>query len=161
MVGREVVLNTEQIEAILPHRYPFLLVDRVVQLTPGPDPTRRLGRKAVCIKNVTATEPHFTGHFPHWKVMPGVLQIEALAQASALAAVLETDRNFDVVIAAISEARFRKPVVPGDTLELHAEIIKEKGVVFVAQTTAYVDGEKVVEANLTARAFPNGIAEGK
>ena len=150
------VMTYQDIEKILPHRYPFLLIDRVDELHPGEDPTARFGRKIRAIKNVTATEPHFTGHFPHWKVMPGVLQIEAMAQACALCCYLPGDEGMDVVIVSVDKARFRVPVVPGDTLEVHCEIIKERSLMFGAKAEIFVRGKKVSEAEILARVFPGG-----
>lgn len=145
--------NIEEIEALIPHRFPFVLVDKVMSLTPGPDENKRAGRKIVAIKNVTATEYFFQGHFPKWRIMPGVLQVEAMAQACALACILPTDKDFSVAIASIENAKFRKPVRPGDTLEIRAEVVKERGPVFSARAECYVDGQKVSECDIMAKAF--------
>ena len=146
-------MDIEKIQSLLPHRYPFLLVDRVLSVEPGPDPAKRLGRKVRALKNVTANEPFFQGHFPKWKIMPGVLQVEALAQAAALASILPTDSKFDVAIASIANAKFRRPVVPGDQLLLTAEILKEKGPMISVRAEAFVDDQKVAEMELMARVF--------
>ncbi len=146
-------MDIEKIQSLLPHRYPFLLVDRVLKIEPGPDPSKRLGRKVRALKNVTANEPFFPGHFPSWKIMPGVLQVEALAQAAALASILPSDSKFDVAIASISNAKFRRPVVPGDQLILTAEILKEKGPMISVRAVAFVDDHKVAEMELMARVF--------
>src|SRR3954465_11682413 len=112
------VMSPTDIMRILPHRYPFLLVDRVDELVRGSGGTR-VGTRIRAIKNVTFNEQFFVGHFPHRPVMPGVLQIEAMAQVAALACAPygKDAPKMDVAIAAIDACRFRRPVVPGDTLE--------------------------------------------
>lgn len=138
---------------ILPHRFPFLLVDRVEELIQPPD-GGVAGRKIRAIKNVTFNEPFFPGHFPHRPVMPGVLQIEALAQLAALACVDPNGPPMDVAIAGIDGARFRKPVVPGDQLELSAEVVRIRSSMVVVKCEARVDGQVVCEAELIAKMFP-------
>ncbi|HQR29422.1 MAG TPA: 3-hydroxyacyl-ACP dehydratase FabZ, partial [Anaeromyxobacteraceae bacterium] len=131
-------MDVVAIEAILPHRYPFLLVDRVISI--------EVGKKLVAVKGVTVNEPHFAGHFPGHPVMPGVLILEALAQAGGLLvkASLPEDTSGKVTyLMAIDNARFRKPVVPGDRLELHVEIVKQKGPIWKTNGKAIVDGEVV------------------
>jgi 3-hydroxyacyl-[acyl-carrier-protein] dehydratase len=141
-----VVLNVQQIEKLLPHRYPFLLVDRVVELEPN--------KRVVGVKCVTANEPFFVGHFPGHPVMPGVLILEALAQASALMTLTtmpEEQRAGKVIyFMAIDGARFRKPVVPGDRLELHCEMLKNKGTIIKVRGEAKVDGQVVAEGEFMA-----------
>ena len=122
----ETVFNIHEILALLPHRYPFLLVDRVVSIDYSKDPSTRLGTKIVALKNVTFNEPFFSGHFPGLPVMPGVLQIEAMAQAACLAFVRKGEPEKDYFIAAVNEAKFRRMVVPGDTLMLHAEVVRDR-----------------------------------
>jgi 3-hydroxyacyl-[acyl-carrier-protein] dehydratase len=123
-------LDTEQIMNLLPHRYPFLLVDRVIEID-GDD-------SAIGIKNVTFNEPHFTGHFPGKPVMPGVLIVEAMAQTAL------------VFFMTIDNAKFRKPVVPGDRLEIHVKKQKQRGGIFRYAGEAIVDGVKVAEADVQA-----------
>lgn len=135
----------------IPHRYPFLLIDRVDTFEHGPDPKLRIGRKVVARKNVTINEGFFQGHFPHMPIMPGVLQVEAMAQAGALACVYGEDENLDVRIAKIEEARFRRPVVPGDTLEIHASVIKEKAGLICVEGKTFCDGEIVAEVLIWAK----------
>ena len=142
----ETVLNVQQIEKLLPHRYPFLLVDRIIELEPG--------KRVVGVKCVSANEPFFTGHFPEMKVMPGVLILEALAQCSALMtlpAIPEAERAGKVIFfMAIDGARFRKPVVPGDRLELHCTMLRSKGAIIKARGEAKVDGQVVAEGEFMA-----------
>lgn len=135
------MLNIKQIQEILPHRYPMLLVDRVEEIEPG--------KKVVAIKNVTMNEQFFQGHFPTEPVMPGVLMIEALAQTGAVA-ILSMDefKGKIAYFAGINKAKFRRKVVPGDTLRMEVEIIKLKGSAGVGKAVAYVEGKKAVEAEL-------------
>lgn len=138
-------INIEKILKSLPHRYPLLLVDKVIEIIPN--------KKITAIKNVTFNEPHFLGHFPDHPIMPGVLIIEALAQAGAL--MVTCAENFKaedklVYFMSIDGAKFRKPVVPGDVLELHVEAIQNRGSVWKLSAQAKVDGVKVSEALLSA-----------
>ena len=137
-------MDARAIQALLPHRYPFLLVDRVLEL--GPD-------KVVALKNVTINEPFFAGHFPGQPVMPGVLIVEALAQAGAVMAAKAT--NFDpathvVYFMAIDKVKFRKPVVPGDQLILEVVPLRKGAAVWKMRGEAKVDGAVVAEAELLA-----------
>jgi 3-hydroxyacyl-[acyl-carrier-protein] dehydratase len=139
------VMDVTAIEAILPHRYPFLLVDRVIAIEPM--------KKLVGVKCVTVNENFFNGHFPGHPVMPGVLILEALAQAGGLLVKFSlTEDTSDKVtyLMAIDNARFRKPVVPGDRMELHVEIVKQKGPIWKTNGKAIVDGEVVAEADYMA-----------
>ncbi|MDE7156417.1 MAG: 3-hydroxyacyl-ACP dehydratase FabZ [Lachnospiraceae bacterium] len=136
------VLGIREIMEIIPHRQPFLLLDRVEELEPGV--------RAVAYKNVTYNEPFFAGHFPQEPVMPGVLMVEALAQAGAVAILsLEENKGKTAYFGGINNARFRKKVVPGDVLKLECEIIKRKGPIGVGSAKASVNGEVVVNAELT------------
>lgn len=135
-------LNSNEIQQILPHRYPFLMVDRIIDMEPG--------KYAKGIKCVTANEMHFMGHFPGQHVMPGVLIIEALAQTGACALLSEEENKGKIAFfGGIRQARFRKQVVPGDVLELNCEIISRKGSVGIGKATATVDGRIAVTAELT------------
>ncbi|MBC5628512.1 3-hydroxyacyl-ACP dehydratase FabZ [Clostridium sp. NSJ-6] len=134
-------MDIKEIMEIIPHRYPFLLIDKVESLE---------GNKIVATKNVTMNEYFFQGHFPVEPVMPGVLIVEALAQAGAVA--LLTREEFKGKIAyfgGINNAKFRKKVVPGDTLTLEVELTKIRGVAGIGKGIAYVDGKKACEAELT------------
>ncbi len=138
-------MDIHQILKQLPHRYPFLLVDRVLEIEKG--------KSIRALKNVTINEPFFTGHFPHRPVMPGVLMLEALAQAAALLAfdALDTSPTDDMVyyFAGIDNARFKQPVEPGDQLILHVELLRMKAGIFKFKARADVDGNIAVEAELT------------
>lgn len=132
-------LENIDIRDILPHRYPMLLVDRIVEI--GPD-------SIVGVKNVTANEPFFQGHFPEYPVMPGVLIIEAMAQVGGILVLRELeDRKTKLVLfAAIEEAKFRRPVLPGDVLRMELKTLKRKATIVKMQGTAMVDGNVVAEA---------------
>ncbi len=135
-------LETADIMRILPHRYPFLLVDRIVELESG--------KRAVGIKMVTANEPQFTGHFPERPIMPGVLMVEALAQTAGVAILtLPEYRGKMGLFAGIDECRFRRMVVPGDRLELKVEVEKLRGMFGRVRCVASVEGEVAVEATLS------------
>ncbi len=135
-------LTIQEIKEIIPHRYPMLLVDRVEELEEG--------KRVIAKKNVTINEPFFQGHFPHEPVMPGVLIVEAMAQAGAVALLsLEDFRGKTAYFGGLAKAKFRKKVTPGDTLILEVEIIKVKSAAGIGKGIAYVDGKKVAEAELT------------
>ena len=134
--------NSNEIAAILPHRYPFALVDRIVD---GEE-----GKWAKGIKCVSANEPFFQGHFPQYHVMPGVLIIEALAQVGAVAVLSMPEHKGKIgFLGAIKNARFRRQVTPGDVLELTCTITRQKGSVAVAEAEAVVNGQQAVTAELT------------
>ena len=135
-------LNSDEIQQILPHRYPFLLVDKIVECEPGV--------KAKGIKCVSVNEMQFMGHFPQKHVMPGVLVIEALAQTGAVALLTEEENKGKIVFfGGIKAARFKRQIVPGDVIELNCEIIERKGPIGIGRATAYVDGKVAVSAELT------------
>lgn len=137
------ILEIQEIMALLPHRYPFLMIDRVLDFTPGESLT--------AIKNVTINEPIFTGHFPTMPIFPGVLILEALAQATGILGfktVTERAENELYLFAAIDEARFKKPVVPGDQLVLEVKFLKERRNLWKFYGEAKVDGQVVCSAEL-------------
>ncbi len=137
---------------ILPHRYPFLLIDRVMDLQGGSQ-ENRVGRKIHARKNVSMNENIFTGHFPNHPIFPGVLTTEAMAQASAICAYMPQKQTERFYIAAIHDAKFRQPVIPGDQLDLYSECIKDRGSIVVFHSRAEVDKKVVAEAELWAKIF--------
>ncbi|NLL19319.1 MAG: 3-hydroxyacyl-ACP dehydratase FabZ [Clostridia bacterium] len=135
------MLDSREIQKIIPHRYPFLLVDRIVDLEEG--------KKAVGIKNVTINEPFFTGHFPEYPVMPGVLIIEALAQVGGVALLKMPQFQGKIgFLAGLEKVRFRRQVVPGDTLRLEVELVKLRGPIGKGVGRAFVGDELAAEAEL-------------
>ncbi len=137
------MLNIKEIKEILPHRYPFLLVDRVIEM--------ELGEKKFvrAYKNVSANEEFFNGHFPEEPIMPGVLQIEALAQAGAVALLsMDEFKGKIPLFAGTNKVRFKRKVVPGDKLDLYCEIIKIKGPIGIGKGIATVDGKLACEAEI-------------
>jgi beta-hydroxyacyl-ACP dehydratase FabZ len=138
------ILDINEIRAILPHRYPFLLVDRIVEMEP---------ERIVGIKQVTLNEPFFQGHFPDFPVMPGVLIVEAMAQAAGVLVLKSMpDRaNKLVLLVAIENARFRRPVVPGDTLRMEMKVIKRKASVAKMAGVATVDGQVAAEVEVMCK----------
>jgi len=135
------MLNNVEIQKIIPHRYPFLLVDTIIELEPG--------KRAVGIKNVTANEPYFQGHFPNNPIMPGVLQVEALAQVGAVALLsMDEYKGKLAVFAGIDDVRFKRQVVPGDTLRLEIEIVSMRRSIGKGEAKAYVGDELVCKGTL-------------
>ena len=134
-------MDINEIKEILPHRYPFLLIDKVISME---------GNKIVAIKNVTVNENYFQGHFPAEAVMPGVLIIEALAQTGAVAILSKNEFKGKIAyFAGIDKAKFRRKVIPGDILRLEVEITKLRGRAGLGYGLAYVDDKKVCEGELT------------
>lgn len=129
---------------LLPHRYPFLLVDRIIGIDQD--------NAAIGIKNVSVNEPHFQGHFPEQPVMPGVLIVEAMAQTAGAICLLSMggDKPSLVYFMTIDNAKFRRPVIPGDRLELHVKKLKKRGNIWRFQCEGIVDGGKVAEAEISA-----------
>lgn len=139
---------------ILPHRYPFLLIDRVIELV-------RM-KSIVALKNVTVTEPFFQGHFPGQPIMPGVLIVEAIAQAGGILLLTEVPNRDEtlVVFTGIEKARFRRPVVPGDQLRIEAVVKAWRITAGRLEGKAYVDGKVVCEATVTCRLVPRNVVAG-
>ncbi|MEI3611975.1 3-hydroxyacyl-ACP dehydratase FabZ [Pseudogracilibacillus sp. SO30301A] len=135
------MLDVQQIKEIIPHRYPFLLVDKVLEMDEG--------KRVVGVKNVAANEPFFAGHFPEYPVMPGVLILEALAQVGAIA-VLDMEQNKGKIgfLASVDKCRFKREVKPGDQLQLEVEIIRMRGAIGKGKGIATVNGEVACEAEI-------------
>jgi 3-hydroxyacyl-[acyl-carrier-protein] dehydratase len=149
----ETLLDITQIQAILPHRYPFLLVDRIIEYDPG--------KRVVGIKNVTLNEPYFAGHFPGAPVMPGVLIVEAMAQTAGvmmLANIPDRDSKL-VFFTGIDNARFRRPVVPGDQLRLELTVLRLRPRYIRLRGEAYVEGLLVAEAEITSALVERSLVE--
>jgi len=137
------MVDIDEIRKLLPHRYPFLLVDRIVEL--------ELSKRIVGIKNVTINEPFFTGHFPEKPIMPGVLILEAMAQAGGVLAFKSfPGMEGSVFFTGIDDARFRKPVIPGDQLKLVVEVVRHRREIWVFDGKALVDDDVVAEARIMA-----------
>jgi 3-hydroxyacyl-[acyl-carrier-protein] dehydratase len=136
------MLTINEIMKYLPHRYPFLLVDRIVDLKPG--------ERALGVKNVTINEPFFQGHFPGQPIMPGVLVIEAMAQVAGVMAFRSGMEGKSVYFMSIDNAKFRRPIVPGDQVMMEIKVLKQRGNVWKFSGIATVDGKPVSEAEFTA-----------
>jgi 3-hydroxyacyl-[acyl-carrier-protein] dehydratase len=136
-------MDVTEIQRILPHRYPFLLIDRVIEITPR--------QRIVAIKNVTVNEPFFNGHFPGFPIMPGVLQIEAIAQAGGALLLTEVpDRDSKLMVfTGIEKAKFRRAVVPGDQLRIEVKVLQWRRTMVRMQGTASVDGKLACEATVS------------
>ncbi|OIO73923.1 MAG: 3-hydroxyacyl-[acyl-carrier-protein] dehydratase FabZ [Zetaproteobacteria bacterium CG1_02_53_45] len=145
-------LNIDQIMEFLPHRYPFLLIDRILDFEKE--------KSIRALKNVTINEPQFTGHFPNHPVMPGVLLVEAMAQAGGMLAFqsVEDDREYLVYFTGIDGVRFRKPVRPGDQVIFELTCLRRRGMMWKLQGQAYVDGKLVCEGILMATLVPQEAA---
>jgi 3-hydroxyacyl-[acyl-carrier-protein] dehydratase len=146
--AQKAVLDIKAIQDILPHRYPFLLIDRVVEMVPG--------KRLVALKNATVNEPFFQGHFPGYPIMPGVLIVEAMAQAGGtlLLSEIEDRASKLMVFTGVDRARFRRPVVPGDQLRIEVEVLGWRRNAARMQGTVFVDGKKVCEATLSCQLVP-------
>jgi 3-hydroxyacyl-[acyl-carrier-protein] dehydratase len=143
--GLSAPLDITQIQAILPHRYPFLLIDRVLEI-------ERM-KKIVALKNVTVNEPFFQGHFPGFPIMPGVLIVEAMAQAGGTLLLTEIEDRNDklMVFTGIEKARFRRPVVPGDQLRIEVEVLAWRRTAVRMGGKAFVNGKRVCEATISCQ----------
>jgi len=137
-------MTCQEIQSILPHRYPFLLVDKIIDF--------EAGRRIVGVKNVTCNEPYFPGHFPGQPVMPGVLQLEVMAQVGAVLALkgAQGSGRSIVYLAGVDKAKFRKPVFPGDQLKVEVEVLKQKSAFWKMRGKILVDTILVCEAEMTA-----------
>ena len=138
------MVTAERIMKLLPHRFPFLLVDRIVDMVPS--------KTIVALKNVTCNEQFFQGHFPDWKIMPGVLMVEAMAQAGAVllfSSIPDPETKF-VVLSKVDKAKFKRMVVPGDQLRMEVDWTRTKGKICQMKGKAFVDGELAAEAEIYA-----------
>lgn len=136
------MMDCREIQKVLPHRFPFLLVDRILELQPK--------AKAVGLKNVTINEPFFQGHFPNYPIMPGVLVVEAMAQVAGILAFHSGAKGDAVYFMSIEKAKFRKPVIPGDQLRFEVNIVQQRNNVWKFAAETFVEGKLVAEAEFTA-----------
>jgi len=148
-MGMPMVMDVQQIKEAIPHRYPFLLVDRVIEMEEG--------KSITGLKNVTANEEFFNGHFPAKPIMPGVLQVEALAQVAGVLAIKSGAAGSMVYFMSIDGVKFRKPVVPGDQLVLKATVIQHRGKIWKFRGESFVDGTLVSEAEFMAMVSSEGV----
>lgn len=148
------ILDIQEIQDLLPHRYPFLLIDRVVEI--------QRPNRLVAIKNVTINEPYFQGHFPGYPIMPGVLVVEAMAQAGVILMMLEfPDRHSKLMVfTGIERAKFRRPVVPGDQIRFEIDVLAVRSRAGRMAGKAFVDGKLVCEATLTCQVVPKNRERG-
>ena len=137
------VMQLEEIKKLVPHRYPFLLIDRIIEW--------KLGERIVALKNISASEPILQGHFPDYPVLPGVVVVEAMAQASAVLGRLTDPGASSVLLTEIGAARFRRQVIPGDVLRLEVDVVKHRKPFFWFNGKALIDGELVTEVKFSAR----------
>jgi len=171
MMENPYCLNVNQIQRFLPHRAPFLLVDRILEIHPvgdlsEPPPSAQVGTRVVALKNVSFNEPYFQGHFPGFSIVPGVLILETMAQAASFSVypnmakdIDRLSRDFQCILVGVDGARFRKPVVPGDTMRVETEVTKCRGKLWSFQCTVSVDGQKVAEADILAQLASNSGQE--
>ncbi|MEO5971670.1 MAG: 3-hydroxyacyl-ACP dehydratase FabZ [Bdellovibrionia bacterium] len=155
-------LNVNQIQRFLPHRNPFLLVDRVLEIhavggSDQPPPSAQVGTRVVALKSVTINEPYFQGHFPGFAIVPGVLIIETMAQAASFSVypsmakdIDRLSKDFQCILVGVDGARFRRPVVPGDCMRIETEVKKSRGKIWSFACMVTVDGQKVAEAEILA-----------
>ena len=143
-LSQQTVFNINDIIKVLPHRYPFILIDKLEMLEPG--------KSLVAIKNVTINEPYFQGHFPAQPVMPGVLSLESMAQAGAFLMLSQVEDPLakNMLISTIEKAKFRKPIVPGDQLKIYMDLVKRKLSICKFHGRCFVDDKLVAEAFLSA-----------
>jgi len=162
-------LSIDKVQKYLPHRYPFLMIDRVLEIHPVGDLTdlshqNKVGIRVVAQKNVSINEPQFQGHFPSYAIMPGVLQIEAMAQAASFSLYPYLARDLDrlakdlqTILIGVDGVRFRRPVVPGDTLRIETVVTKARGKIWGFECKITVDGQATAEAELLANLTTSAV----
>jgi 3-hydroxyacyl-[acyl-carrier-protein] dehydratase len=155
-------MNVDQIQKLLPHRAPFLMIDRILEIHPNGSledrsPANMIGTRVIGLKNASFNEPHFQGHFPGFAIMPGVLMIEAMAQTASFSIYpyIEKDlerfvRDFQCILVGVDGVRFRKPVTPGDSIRIESKVAKCRGRLWSFECFCTVDGQKVSEAEILA-----------
>jgi 3-hydroxyacyl-[acyl-carrier-protein] dehydratase len=156
-------LNIEEIKKFLPHRYPFLLVDRILEIDPKGDLSNisgsedKIGTRVVAIKNISVNEPCFTGHFPEFSIYPGVLSLETMAQVACFTAYPYIqaqgpgyDKKFSAILLGVDGARLRKPITPGDQMRIETQLTKCRSSLWAFEVVIKVDDQKVAEADLMA-----------
>lgn len=156
-------MNVDQIRKFLPHRAPFLLVDRILEVNPQgrldqlAGSEDKIGTTVVGLKNVTYNEPAFMGHFPEYSIFPGVLMIEAMAQVASFTAYpylkanpAQLEKGFGVILVGVDRVRFRRPITPGDSVRIEAKLVKCRSTLWCFECQATVDGQKVAEAEIMA-----------
>ncbi|RJQ13704.1 MAG: 3-hydroxyacyl-[acyl-carrier-protein] dehydratase FabZ [Nitrospiraceae bacterium] len=146
------MMDSREIQKILPHRFPFLLVDRILDIQPK--------EKAVGLKNVTINEPFFQGHFPNYPIMPGVLVIEAMAQVAGILAFHSGAKGKAVYFMSIEKAKFRRPVVPGDQIRFEVTVLQHRNNVWKFTGQAFVEDKLVAEADFAAMVSEEGLENG-
>lgn len=161
VVADSYAMNIDEIRSFLPHRHPFLLVDRVLSIEPKGDLNRfeasedKVGTKITAIKNVSFNEPIFTGHFPDRSIFPGVMTLEAMAQVASLALypyfkTQSEPLEFSVILLGLNDVRFRKPIIPGDTIRFEVTLTKIRSILWQFEGKALVDGKPAAEATILA-----------
>lgn len=173
MSERSYCLGIDEVRKFLPHRSPFLLVDRILEIQVSVSPTSsapqdKVGIKVVGLKNISYNEPYFQGHFPSYSIVPGVLLIESMAQVASFSLYphMSQDpdrlsRDFQCILVGVDGARFRKPVVPGDTVRIETVVTKCRGKLWAFKCQAWVDGQLVAEADILANLLANDSLEVK
>lgn len=163
-------LGSDEIQKFLPHRYPFLFVDRILSIDPVYDANgaTTVGTKVAGLKNITVSEGVFQGHFPGFSIFPGALIIETMAQVSSFGfypnfrkSGTDLAHNFQCILVGVDQARFRKPVTPGDSLRIESEVTRQRGMLWGFRCEAYVGTQLVAEAEIMANLVPNGKADSK
>lgn len=170
MTENEFRLGSDEIQKFLPHRYPFLFVDRILAIQPVYDDKgmTTVGTKVTGLKNVSVNEAIFQGHFPGFSIFPGALIVETMAQVSSFGFYpnfkkkgIELAGSFQCILVGVDQTRFRKPVTPGDALRIESEVTRQRGMLWGFKCEAYVGTQLVAEAEVMANLVPNGKADAK